>query len=242
MSNRFTALIITGGSGKRFDNLKKQYVKLSGIPIFIRSAYYIFNHPSIFQRIVVVPEGDENFVRDEMLEPFFNNNDVEITSGGETRQLSVYNGLVLAEEEYVIIHDGVRPLVDAETVDNCISVAIECGGAVVSIPVSDTVKQVKDGKISKTISRNEIYLAQTPQAFRKDVLRLAYEMAFRDDFRATDDSMVLEYAINQGYIDEHEVEIRVVIGSQRNIKITFPDDLLLAEFYINQIKNNIINT
>jgi len=236
MLDKFTAIIVAGGMGIRFGGLKKQFLKLSGIPMLVRSADSIFKHPSIMQHIIVVPEEDIDFVRNDVIKPFFSDIDIEIVTGGETRQESVYNGLILTREDYVIIHDGVRPLVDAETVDNCIRMASGYGASVVCIPVNDTVKKVEEGFVIKTVDREEIYLAQTPQAFRKDILELAFEMAFKDNFTATDDAMILEYAIERGYLNRKEVEVKVVIGSPRNIKITFPEDILLAEFYINQIK------
>ncbi|MGQ9705837.1 MAG: 2-C-methyl-D-erythritol 4-phosphate cytidylyltransferase [bacterium] len=236
MSYRFSAIIVAGGSGTRFGPQKKQFLKLSGVPILVRSADIIFSHPSIMQKIIVVPEGDIDFVRKEIIRPYLDDEDVEIISGGETRQESVYNGLISARGDFVIIHDGVRPLLDIETVNSCVDRAIESGGAVVCVPISETVKQVDEDVVIKTIDRDDIYLAQTPQAFKTSIITRAFEMAMRDNFTATDDSMILEYAIECGYVDKSDCEIKVVMGSPENIKITFPPDILLAEFYISQSK------
>ncbi|HEC80191.1 MAG TPA: 2-C-methyl-D-erythritol 4-phosphate cytidylyltransferase [Firmicutes bacterium] len=231
MKEMFTAVVVAGGRGERF-GAKKQFQKISGIPIVVMSARKVFNHRSIAQKIIVVPEEDIDTIAKTMVPEHFHRKDIQILPGGETRQESVYNALSVAIEDYVIVHDGVRPLVSEDVVDRCINLAVGKGGAVVCCPVSDTVKLAEGGRIISTIDRDRVYLSQTPQAFRTDILKRTFELAREKNFLATDESMLVEYAIKSGVIKQDEVEIAIVEGDSRNIKITHQEDIALAEFYL----------
>jgi 2-C-methyl-D-erythritol 4-phosphate cytidylyltransferase len=149
--------------------------------------------------------------------------------GGEHRQQSVGNALAAlkaAKEDVILVHDAVRPFVDAEIIGNVIEGAEKRGAAIAAIPAFDTIKQVdrtsEGAVVNATIPREHIVLVQTPQGFRYHVLKKAFDEAERDGFVGTDEASIVE---RSGH------EVSVVMGSRRNIKITTPDDLELAEFF-----------
>jgi 2-C-methyl-D-erythritol 4-phosphate cytidylyltransferase len=159
---------------------------------------------------------------------------VRVVEGGENRQGSVANALAAlscAEDDVVLVHDAVRPLIDVPTIDRTIDAVEKHGAAIVGLPAVDTIKQVErtaDGAIvTSTIPRERIVQAQTPQGARFGLLQRAFEEAIQDEFAGTDEASVLERA---------GIEVWVVAGSARNFKITQPGDLELAEFYLGQKK------
>ena len=154
---------------------------------------------------------------------------IHIVEGGEHRQQSVGNALAAlkaAKEDIILVHDAVRPFVDAEIIGNVIEGAEKRGAAIAAIPAFDTIKQVdrtsEGAVVNATIPREHIVLVQTPQGFRYHVLKKAFDEAERDGFVGTDEASIVE---RSGH------EVSVVMGSRRNIKITTPDDLDLAEFF-----------
>jgi 2-C-methyl-D-erythritol 4-phosphate cytidylyltransferase len=157
---------------------------------------------------------------------------VQVVEGGEKRQESVAHALAALPAEpddVVLVHDAVRPLIDAATIERTIDAVIEHGAAIVGLPAVDTIKQVErtahGALITATIPREFIVLAQTPQGFRYEVLQSAFAEAMADGFVGTDEASVVERA---GY------PVAVVPGSHANLKITQPGDLELAEFYLRQ--------
>ncbi|MGH9640365.1 MAG: IspD/TarI family cytidylyltransferase, partial [Bryobacteraceae bacterium] len=151
---------------------------------------------------------------------------VRTAPGGETRQQSVANALaaVAADTDLVAVHDAVRPFVERETIERVIREASETGAAIVGIVPVDTVKQVHRNKVRATLPRERLILTQTPQIFRLNLLRQAFERAREDVFVGTDESSLVERL--------EEVEVSVVLGTDRNIKITKPSDMELARLYL----------
>jgi 2-C-methyl-D-erythritol 4-phosphate cytidylyltransferase len=151
----------------------------------------------------------------------------DVVPGGETRQASVREGLSCldpAPESLIAVHDGARPLVDTELIAAVIAKASELGGAIAAIPVIETLKRVSEAMaIERTVDRGRYYRAQTPQCFRYDLLTRAFEAARRDGFVGTDEAALVERL---------GATIQVVNGSERNIKITTPEDLARAEYYL----------
>jgi 2-C-methyl-D-erythritol 4-phosphate cytidylyltransferase len=216
-----SAIVVAGGSGLRF-GLKKQFLDLKGIPVLKRSVSRFLEHESVDSVIIVVPEEDMPLIQ-EMFSPAGAR--VTVTKGGTTRQHSVYNGLTAARgSDIVLIHDGVRPFVSHDLITRVIQGLSDAVGCIPALAVTDTLKEVRDGIIQKTMSRHNLYQVQTPQAFLTRELVKAHEEALKTgttDF--TDDSALME---SMGKA------IRIVTGDPFNIKITFEKDLLLAEAII----------
>jgi 2-C-methyl-D-erythritol 4-phosphate cytidylyltransferase len=150
---------------------------------------------------------------------------IQVVEGGAERQDSVYNALRLlpSDCEWVLIHDGVRPFVSAALIDATMERARETGAAIAALPATDTVKRVESGVVVETLPRSEIYLVQTPQVFRMELLLSAYEEARRNGWSVTDDASLVERL---------GVTVSVVNGEPTNIKVTTPADLLWAEWFL----------
>jgi 2-C-methyl-D-erythritol 4-phosphate cytidylyltransferase len=218
------ALVTAGGTGVRMGgDTPKQYLDLCGIPILARTLTVFENHPLVELIVVTVPPGDEEFCKAQIIEPFKIRKAAEIVAGGRTRQASVYNGLCrLRESSLIAIHDGVRPLVSGETVTRTIEAAYESGAAVACLRVRDTVKR-QAGEFLQTISRSDLWLAHTPQAFRTGLILRAHEKAMEQGFDGTDDSVLVELLGHP---------VTVVEDSEDNLKITTPADLERAKLLI----------
>jgi 2-C-methyl-D-erythritol 4-phosphate cytidylyltransferase/2-C-methyl-D-erythritol 2,4-cyclodiphosphate synthase len=165
--------------------------------------------------VVVVPSGSE-----EDFAPLSGWVGVRVVTGGVTRQQSVARGLEVVTTERVVVHDAVRPFVTAVDVRRAAAALEQADGAVTAVPVDETLKRVEDGQIIETVDRSGLWRAQTPQAFRVDVLRAAHERAAAGSVAAGDDSVLVE---------RYGGKVVVVRGSRRNLKLTFPEDFALAE-------------
>lgn len=199
----------------------KQFLKLGGLPVLARTVALFQELPEIHTIIVVAPPAHLPETR-QLLERFVPG-PLLLVAGGETRQESVRAGLAALSPEIglVLVHDGVRPLVEPGLVRECLAVAAETGAAMLALPVSDTLKEVKSGGVvSRTVDRRDLWMAQTPQAARRELLEEAFAAALRDDFIGTDEAALLERI---------GCQVRIVMGSERNIKITRPEDLSVAE-------------
>jgi len=196
--------------------LPKQYLDLAGVPILARTLEVFEDHPLIDRVILTVPLGDEEFCRDQIIGRFGLKKIGVVTAGGSTRQQSVFNGLLrLADEELVVIHDGVRPLVPPAVITETIKSAEAIGAAVACIAVKDTVKR-KNGPYLETVPRSDLWFAHTPQTFRSSLIMEAHERALADGFEGTDDASLVE-RLGQ--------PVAVVEDTEDNIKITTPADL-----------------
>jgi len=229
-----SAIIVSAGRGIRMGTeVAKQYLPLGGRPILYHTLA-VFDKLSFIDRIFVVVRDDErSYCRKKVIDPFNFKKNIEILSGGTDRQDSVYNGLLAAELEdsLVIIHDGVRPFVPPELIGVCVSIARDTGACVPGIPAGDTLKKVdKTGKIEQTIPRNSVWQVQTPQVFRYSLIREAHEKARQEGFRATDDSQLVERVGGS---------VKIVNGSRYNMKITDPEDLIIADAILKIIPTQI---
>jgi 2-C-methyl-D-erythritol 4-phosphate cytidylyltransferase len=220
------AIIASAGSGFRFGG-KKQFAGLRGKPVLAHSASAIFSHPWVTYGIILVPQEDLMRTTTEVVQPYLREFDfpINVVAGGVLRQDSVAIGLsYLAESsaELVVIHDGVRPLVEGEAVDRCLRAARECGAATVATLATDTIKQSDAGdKVNATLDRRNIWLTQTPQAFRAGVIVEAHKRVQEEGIEVTDDcSLVERYGLAQ---------VALVEGGKYNLKITEPRDLVMAE-------------
>jgi 2-C-methyl-D-erythritol 4-phosphate cytidylyltransferase len=222
------ALIPAAGMGKRMgSDANKQYLLLDGVPILAHTIRIFEQAPFIAGIYLVSPEAEIPFCRSEVVERYGFSKVRAIVAGGSERQHSVQRGLeAMAEvgvDDLVLIHDGVRPFVPVEILLKAALAADQFGGAVVAVPVKDTVKVAHDRIITATPAREELWLAQTPQAFRYGPIRIAHAAALADQFLGTDDASLME---RQGW------QLRIVMGDYRNIKITTPEDMVLAEAFL----------
>ncbi|KPJ99443.1 MAG: hypothetical protein AMJ60_05005 [Desulfobacterales bacterium SG8_35] len=221
--SKVAVIIPAAGSGIRMGlDYPKQFFELQGVPILVHTLRVFQQLDAIGHIIVVVPADNCSWVED-----LVQRNDLtkvcRVVAGGKERQDSVLAGLeALPEEvELVVVHDGVRPFVPVAVVENCLQEAEKSGAAMAAVPVKDTLKSVSSrGLIEKTISRAGVWQAQTPQAALKSLLQKAYALAAKkEDFIVTDEAGLLELL---GF------PVKVVEGAEKNIKITGPEDLILA--------------
>lgn len=209
------AIIVAAGSSQRMGGIDKLLAPLGGRPVIAHSIAVFATHPRIDALAVVVSPANEAAITAiaRELAPY-----ARIVLGGSRRRDSVANGLdALGDCDYVLVHDGARPLVTADLIDAALDGAIQTGASLCAVPVADTVKRAsEDGLVASTVNRDRLWLAQTPQAFRTDVLRRAHAAP---DIDATDDAALVELI---------EEPVRLVIGSTENLKVTTPADLALA--------------
>jgi 2-C-methyl-D-erythritol 4-phosphate cytidylyltransferase len=229
---RLTALIPAAGSGRRMQSgINKQYLELAGQPILAHTLRLFDEHPAVGGIWLIASAAELDYCRTEVVEHFGFSKIRGIITGGAERQDSVRNGLracPAAPDELVLIHDGARPLLNRELIDRVASAASSFGAAVVGAPVKDTIKQVGDNRnIISTPPRDTLWLAQTPQAFRYEIILAAHEKAFREGYRGTDDASLVEW--NGG-------TVVMVEGDYRNLKITTPEDLVLARALLGQTR------
>lgn len=223
-----SAIIVAAGKGIRMNSgKKKQYLHLCGEPIVVRTLRLFSDCRFIDSIYLAVPSSDEALCRELIQDSPGIRSGCRVIAGGSSRQESVYKGLLAMEKEtvgddLVLIHDGVRPLVTREHIDACVASARKNGACILALPAQDTLKQVEtsSGIISATLTRRDVWFAQTPQVFTYALIRDAHERALKDGFEATDDAMLVE---------RMHFPVRVVSGSKTNLKITTPEDLALAE-------------
>ncbi|WP_263368543.1 2-C-methyl-D-erythritol 4-phosphate cytidylyltransferase [Edaphobacter bradus] len=207
----------------------KQFLEIGGVPVLIRSLRAFLAVPRVDAVCVAVRGAERERVEAQIAE-FKLGARVHLVEGGDHRQESVGNAMAALEcddDDIVLVHDAVRPLIDPATIERTIDAVARHGAAIVGVPAVDTIKQVDrtaDGAIiTATIPRERIVLAQTPQGARVGLMRRAFMEAETDGFAGTDEASLLERA---------GIEVTVVPGSARNFKITQPGDIELAEFYL----------
>ena len=206
---------------------RKQYLAIDGTPILTRTIDVFYHHPEIDRVFVVVPEEDMDYCVACIL-PVCKDGTVSLVAGGAERQESVYNGLAALPEttDMVVVHDGVRPFIRPEQISSCIAAAKQHKAAILGIPVADTLKRVDtDGKVVQTIERQLLYQVQTPQVFDYGLLKKAHETSRKIGLQATDDAALVEHMGRP---------VKMVEGDKLNIKITIPEDLILARFIISR--------
>lgn len=224
-------MIPAAGMGKRMGaSVNKQYLLLGGMPIVARTIAVFEQAPFVEDIYLITPEAEIPYCRREVVEGYGFSKVRDVIAGGAERQYSVLNGLRAIDgtddDDVVLIHDGVRPFVPQSVLERAVAMAADHDGALVAVPAKDTIKVVQDGTIRDTPPREQIWLAQTPQAFRYGVIRAAHEIAAAEGFLGTDDASLVE-RLGQS--------VRVVMGDYRNIKITTPEDLIFAEAFLQEL-------
>ena len=224
---RRSAIIPAAGSGTRMEgDIPKQFMELDSRPILAWTLEVFESWQGVDEIVVVVPANQEDRVA-ELVDTYRLKKVTQVVSGGPRRQDSVYNGLMAVGDEIdiVIVHDGVRPLVTPQILQSCAEVASRTGAAIAAVPIKDTIKEAGDDKtVLKTLDRGRLWSVQTPQAFSREILIKAMEQANQDSFTGTDEASLVERL---------NVPVSIVEGSYENIKITTPEDLLLAKFILN---------
>jgi len=217
------AIIVAAGKGIRMNTaVRKQYQRVAGFPIVVHTLKTFDSCQMIDEMLLVIPKEDLEFCHDQIVSPANLKKKIYLVAGGPKRQDSVYNGLKAIDADYciVVIHDGVRPFITNDQLEACINGAKKHGACILGIPAYDTLKRVNSkGTIVSTLERDAIWLAQTPQAFRYDLIKKAHEVARQQNFTGTDDASLIE---------QLGLEVKILIGSRNNIKITNPEDLKLA--------------
>ncbi len=228
------AIITAGGAGKRFgtEGVPKQFISLSGKPIIVHSIKSFQSSELILEIIVVVPDRWVEYTQQEVVDKFNLSKVSKVISGGDERQESVEKGFlsISSKPEIVVVHDGVRPFVTVDLIEEVANEAAESGAAIAACPSTDTIKKsTTEQLIESTLPRENIWLAQTPQAFKYALLEQAFEKASEDGYLGTDESLLVE-RIGKG--------VKLVKSSKHNIKITTPEDIELGELII---KSGILN-
>jgi len=229
---RVLAIIPAAGMGLRMGGgTPKQFLSLEGVPIFVHTLRKFAASDAIDEiflglRVEDMERASAEFTHEHFAKP------VHLVPGGASRQETVAKCLAEAPPitEVVVVHDAVRPFIELDMIRQVVEAARQGGAAILGIPSVDTVKQVERQTILGTIPRERIVLAQTPQAFRYDLLREAVDRAQAEGFSGTDESSLVE---RQGH------KVTILMGSDRNIKITKPSDLPLARLYIAQEREHI---
>lgn len=220
---KVSVIIAAAGVGKRMGaGISKQYLMLNGETVLYRTIKKFDMNKNIDEIVVIVKKEDYELFKSEVIDKYSFDKKLVIAYGGKERVDSIVNGLkeVSDDTDIVLVHDGVRPFLTNKIIDENIETAKEYGACLTAVPTKDTVKIVVDGFVESTPNRETVYLAQTPQSFKKDILIKAYEELGDNREGITDDCMVVERA---GY------KIKITEGCYENIKITTPEDLLIGE-------------
>ena len=218
------ALVPAAGRGLRMGgSIPKQFLSLGGEPLIIQSLRTLQAAPAIGEIILAVPPADIEYCEREIVSRHRFTKVTKVVAGGAERQDSVRQALaqIPSRTEFVLIHDAVRPFVTLGMIAEVVAAAKKDGAAIIALPMRDTVKQVgTDGTIERTVDRTPLWLAQTPQAFRRDWIESAHKKAYVEGIRATDDAFLVEWL---------GCPVTVVEGSGENIKVTRPEDLIIGE-------------
>jgi 2-C-methyl-D-erythritol 4-phosphate cytidylyltransferase len=213
-------------------SVAKQFLMLGGKPV-VYYALKAMEDSSVDEIILVTGRDQKDYCRDHIVKPYHMNKVTQIIEGGKERYDSVYRGLLsICETDYVLIHDGARPFITKEQIENIIHGVIEYNACILGVPVKETIKMVaSNGYITSTPDRNKLWAAQTPQAFAYEAIKKAYTIFWQesDNTKAaiTDDAMVYEAYLGNS--------VKVIAGDYSNIKITTPEDLVAAEVLLNTI-------
>ena len=229
---QFTAIVLSAGRGSRMKSEQpKQYMDLNGKPV-IYYALKAFEDSEVSSIVLVVGEGDEEYAKTEIVERYGFRKVKAIVPGGKERYQSVYEGLKAAKgADFVLVHDGARPMIDQKILQRAMNCVRETKACVVAMPVKDTIRVVaRDRKTESTPQRETLWAMQTPQCFSYNLIMGAYSHLYADQAAGkyiptiTDDAMVVEYGIG--------TPSTMVEGSYRNIKITTPEDLEVARAFL----------
>ena len=231
MSERNTAIVLAAGQGKRMHSkVQKQFLEIQGYPVLYYSLRCFQESPLIQDIILVTGEESISYCKEEIVQKYGFTKVSAVIPGGKERYDSVYAGLCECRDcEYVLIHDGARPFVTEEILKRGLQKVKETGACVIGMPSKDTVKlSDEEGYVKETPNRKCVWTIQTPQIFLYSLIREAHDSIRQKDMsKITDDAMVAEH--------ETGVKIRFSEGSYRNIKITTPEDLVIAEAFLDNL-------
>ena len=232
MNKALIAIVPSAGLGKRFDaSGRKTFIKIDGVPLLIYTLKRLHSENSIAEIIPVLRQEDID-MGFEMLKEYNLDKIKRIAPGGPERQDSIYNALRLIEEDgidsyrnnYVLIHDGVRPYIPDGMIEKLVDEIKGVDGVIPGIPVKDTIKEIdSEGIVVSTLNRVKVRAVQTPQFFSFKVIKKAYDNAFKDGFYATDDAAL---------VDRIGGKVRIIAGSPLNIKVTTPEDIEIVEYLL----------
>lgn len=224
---KYAAIVLAAGSGKRMNSkVHKQYLIIQDRPVLYYSLK-AFEDSAVDEIVLVVGKGEEEFCRKEIVDKYGISKVKAIVEGGKERYHSVFEGLKqTSDADYVLIHDGARPFMNQDIIRRCMQEVQKYQACVVGMPVKDTIKIAdEEGYAKQTPDRKNVWMIQTPQTFSYALIYEAYEeMLKTEDTAITDDAMVLERIKGK--------KSKLIEGSYRNIKITTPEDLLIANVYL----------
>lgn len=224
---KYTAIVLSGGSGKRMNSdIHKQYLLVDGKPIIYYSLK-AFEDSDVQEIVLVVGAGEIEYCKREIIDKYNLKKVTKIVEGGKERYHSVFEGLKAIEKtDYVMIHDGARPFLNQDIIKRAMQTVKVYEACVVGMPVKDTIKIADDeGYAKETPERKKVWMIQTPQSFAYELIYNAYrQMLENENELITDDAMVVESMTDK--------KVKLIEGSYKNIKITTPEDLLIAEAYI----------
>lgn len=217
----YQVVIPAAGQGKRMNVGKnKQFIELEQAPIIIHTLK-VFEEHSNCSGIILVINEQERDVFQKLFDDYHINKIKSIVAGGSERQFSVYNGLQAVDDEgIVLVHDGARPFISHNKIEDLVHKAQETGAATLAVPVKDTIKRVENGVVVETVERSTLWSVQTPQAFIPSLVIDAHHQANKDNYLGTDDASLIERTGKP---------VSIVLGDYTNIKLTTPEDLLIAK-------------
>ena len=222
-----SAIIAAAGNGTRMKSkISKQFIKLDHVAVLARTLF-VFEKSSEIDEIIIATRSTDIGAVEKLVEEFDIKKVKAVVCGGNTRQATIYRALAAVSGGLVLIHDGARPFVTVEQIDEVASELYENDAAALGIPVTDTLKLIKDNYITDTVDRSSLVSIQTPQGFKTEIIRRAHEEAIKNGLSVTDDCALCE---------KIGVKIKVVTGSAANIKITTSDDLIIAESLLKKKK------
>lgn len=228
MRKKCTAIVLAAGQGKRMQsNVQKQFLQIDGYPVLYYSMKCFQDSPLIDEIILVTGRESLSYCEEEIVKRYGFSKVTSVTEGGKERYDSVYAGLLQCEGTgYVFIHDGARPFITEDILKRGLEAVKDTGACVVGMPSKDTIKLAdQKGYVKETPDRSCVWTIQTPQIFEYELIRKAHESVRKKDMSGiTDDAMVVE--------QETGVKVRLSEGSYQNIKITTPEDLLIAEAFL----------
>ena len=229
---RVIALIPAAGMGKRMGvGVRKPFLLIGDKPILAETLLRFEDSAEVDEVYVIVAKNAEDLFKEDILRRFNLKKVTKIVIGGVERQDSVKNGVdaIAPPCDLVMVHDGARPLITTELIDESVLETWKSDATVVAVPVKETVKRLgANGTISETLDRSQLWLAQTPQTFKYDIIKRAHENAYENKICGTDESSLVERL---------GINVRIIRGLYENIKVTTPEDLLIARAFLRDRKN-----
>jgi 2-C-methyl-D-erythritol 4-phosphate cytidylyltransferase len=228
---RTDAIIVAAGKGQRMGGrVRKQFMSLDGLPLLLYTLKVFEEFEGIDHVHLVLNREDFEYCMEELIQKYGIGKVFQLVPGGKRRQDSVWNGLKAIEGrcDMVIVHDGVRPFVSFDILRRLMAAMKKAQAVITAIPALDTVKRVDGrGYVAETLPRNALFLIQTPQGFRYEVITEAYRRALKEGIQGTDDAY---------FVERMGIRVRAIEGSPFNIKVTTPEDIALAHYILQEGK------